>query len=171
MDELEKRELLSSLALGQISHDSFVRRVLDTAPVAGDVVEAMLAKAYSSHDGLDVQFSLALLQGVNIRHLHVSWQILCKLMRADWHYSHEDLAMLLAEMRESESVDCLLEASRFRLPYLEYDETFQLARKCIKALSKIGTAAALEGIRELSHDSNAVIASYADKELQRISRE
>jgi hypothetical protein len=91
--------------------------------------------------------------------------LLCEALRADWHVSHEDLAMIMAEIKDPATVACLSEMSTRRFSYLEYDDTFQFARKCIKALSAIDSKEAINGLQMLAKDENGIIAAYALKEL------
>ena len=90
---------------------------------------------------------------------------LCKLLQVDWHYKHEDLATLLKEAKNPLSLDYLYSATELQFPYLDYDDTYQFGRKCIKALSAIGTENAISRLILLSESKIPEIAEYAKKEL------
>lgn len=91
---------------------------------------------------------------------------LCQLINADWHYKHEDIAMTLKEINDPSTVDCLFSAAQLNLKYLDYDDTFQFARKCIKAISEINTINSLTKLRILAKNKNIIIQEYAIKELR-----
>lgn len=92
--------------------------------------------------------------------------LLCLLIVEDWHHKHEDIAMLLKDLKHPLTVDSLYNAAEIQFPYLNYDDTFQFARKCIKALSEIETSNAINKLQLLSESSNSIIAEYAKKELR-----
>lgn len=91
---------------------------------------------------------------------------LCELLQNDWHYNHEDIAMILKRINDSSTVDCLFSAAHLNLKYLDYDDTYQFARKCIKALSEINNNEAIEKLRILAENNNKIIRKYAIKELR-----
>lgn len=94
-----------------------------------------------------------------------SLPIIFELLMSPYHHMHEDLAMLLKDINRPSNVDCLFNAAELQFDYLEYDDTFQFGRKCIKALSAIGDANAIDKLKLLSASKIAKIAEYAKKEL------
>lgn len=93
---------------------------------------------------------------------------LCALLTMDWHYNHEDIARFLADQKLPFTVRCLHTAATMTFGYLDYDDTYQFSRKCIKALAAIRNAEAIESLKQLAINSNQVIAGYARKELARL---
>jgi len=87
-------------------------------------------------------------------------------MLANWHQKHEDVAALLKGIKATESIDVLYKAALVQHDYLDYDDTYQLARKCIKALAVIDTAEAIEKLQLLAKHSIREIREYAQKELK-----
>lgn len=73
--------------------------------------------------------------------------------------------MLLKDIADPNTVDCLYKATELHFDYLEYDDTYQFARKCIKVLSKIGNDNAIDKLKSLSSSQTPEIAAYAKKEL------
>src|SRR5688572_8448783 len=69
-------------------------------------------------------------------------EIFCKLLQADWHYCHENIALILQGIKDPTTVNCLFEAAELHFDYLDYDDGFAFARKCTWALADIGTAEA-----------------------------
>lgn len=92
--------------------------------------------------------------------------LLCKLLQEDWHYKHEDIAMILKEIKDSSTVDCLFNAAQLNFDYLAYDDTYQFARKCIKAISEINNDEAIEKLIILAKTDKMEIREYAIKELR-----
>lgn|SRR5512138_1520406 len=95
--------------------------------------------------------------------------ILNQLLVEGWHQKHEDIALSLEKSHDPSSVEALYHAALSRYRYLDYDESYGLARKCIWALSKIGTVEADRRLRDLSQIENSVIAEYARKRLSATS--
>lgn len=91
--------------------------------------------------------------------------VFCELLKDPNHYQHEMVAMLLKGFAAPTSVECLYEAAELEFEHLEYDDTYQFARKCIKALSQINNSSAIEKLWLLSESKNDVISGYAKKEL------
>jgi len=75
--------------------------------------------------------------------------------------------MLLKQIADPVSVECLFNAADLKFKYLDYDDTYQFARKCIIALSTINNHEAVEKLKLLSDSNNIIIAYYAKIELNR----
>ncbi|WP_338804667.1 hypothetical protein WDV76_04965 [Xenorhabdus griffiniae] len=93
--------------------------------------------------------------------------ILNELILAQWHYKHEDLARLLHKYRKPSSVDALYKVSTFELEYLDFDDSYALAVKCIWGLGDIGTPEALKKLKILSISDNKIIKENALNQLKR----
>ena len=90
-----------------------------------------------------------------------------ELLLEKWHFVHQDIVMLLGEIADSSMNDALLSATELKLDYLDYDDTYQLARKAIKILSKIGNKSSIEKLKIIEQFDNQVISDYAKKELKK----
>jgi len=95
-------------------------------------------------------------------------ELLNQLLDCDWHTRHEDVAMLLQKLKHPSSIDVLYKTVPKVFPYLEYDEAFALAVKCIWALGDIGTEAALKRLNSLLSSENEIIVSNAKHQISRI---
>ncbi len=94
--------------------------------------------------------------------------VLAKLLLQPWHYHHEDLARMLQRFRDPNTVDALAAAARTKPAYLAaVDDAHALARKCIWALSDIGTAAALGELCRLAAHEDEEVAGYAWRRIER----
>ena len=92
--------------------------------------------------------------------------ILCTLLIRDDHESHEDLADTLQDLRAPRSVDCLFDRAERRLPYLDYNDSAALARRCVWALHDIGTVEAIVKLKALASDPREGVSSEAAARLQ-----
>ncbi len=69
-------------------------------------------------------------------------------------------------MKDPSTVDCLCKAAELHFEYLDYDDSYQFARKCIKALSAIDNEAAISKLQLLAQSSIPEVQQYAIKELK-----
>jgi hypothetical protein len=90
---------------------------------------------------------------------------LLSLLRSSEHFRHEDIVLALQGARDMRAVDALFETATISHKYLDYDETFGLARKCTWALADIGTNEARTRLEQLAKGENPSIARYAKKRL------
>ncbi len=86
----------------------------------------------------------------------------------DWHRSHEDIVMLLEEIGDPESIDCIFSMFSKKPLYLEYDDNCSLEKKCIWALGAIGSKYAVEKLTEISKSNNKVIREAALQQLNHL---
>jgi hypothetical protein len=126
-----------------------------------EVVES----SYFNNDPDDLEYSLLLGFIIDIFD-HDFAHVLSKLIVESWHFKHEDIAMILKQIKSPQSVDSLYNATEMQFEYLGYDNTYQFARKCIKALSAIGDENATNRLRLLAVSKTTEIAGYAQKELR-----
>jgi len=95
---------------------------------------------------------------------HESVPVLCRLLLADFHQRHEDIAGYLQSLRDPRSVGALYDACFLDLPYF-WDGGDALARKCTWALHDIGTPDAFERLRALTEHPRPGVIDYARKRL------
>jgi hypothetical protein len=158
------RKLIFEFALGRLSIDEFVLRFGVDPRIDPDYVRRALECAIDHRSAPDVESAMALAFSFGFS---ASWaQIFCNLLGDDWHTSHEDIASALQDIRDPSTVDCLFQRACNRPVYLEYDDNFALAVKCIWALHDIGTADAEEKLRLLA-DSD--IPSIRNSALERLN--
>lgn len=91
--------------------------------------------------------------------------LLNKLIICKWHQQHENIAMLLQEIHSPSSVTYLQKAIYLRPQYLEWDDNYAFAVKCIWALGEIKNSEAEKVLEQLSKESNTIIAQNARKQL------
>ena len=161
MTESDKK-LILDLSLEKINIDDFFQDYSNQ--VDSNHVLQLINEAYSKKDYSELEYSLLL--GFKFETFSNDYgNVLNKLIQEDWHFKHEDLALILQDLKLPESVDPLYVAALKRLDYLNYDDSFAVARKCIHALGDIGTEAALEKLKQLSNTNIAIIKEKVEKQL------
>jgi len=93
--------------------------------------------------------------------------VLCDLLSAKWHKCHEDITLILQQIRDPRASRALGQAAILKFEYLDYDNSYAFARKCIWALADIGTDEAKQWLLELSKVEDPTIAGYATRRLDR----
>jgi hypothetical protein len=96
---------------------------------------------------------------------------LIELLGKSWHSRHEDVVRALQQLKDPRAVDALYEEAFSTYEYLDYDENYGLARKCTWALADIGTPEAKAKLQALAKTNNTMLASYAQKRLDRWEEE
>ncbi|WP_024529719.1 HEAT repeat domain-containing protein [Serratia fonticola] len=90
-----------------------------------------------------------------------------ELLLESWHYRHEDIASLLQDAKSPTSIDALNKAVMTKFDYLDFDDSYALAVKCIWALGEIGTPVAMDKLTKLSNSDNKIIRDNAINQLKR----
>jgi HEAT repeat protein len=164
----KQRELVYKLVISgsnptrSISLEDFTREF--PAAVAGNSLSPDFLREIGSGENSD-DLQAALIVGAVFGFAEASVPELCRLLRLEWHTSHEEIVSILQDLKAPEAVDALVQAAQVNHAYLSYDEQFGLARKCCWALADIGTDAAKNGLLRLATDSNDIKAAYARKRL------
>jgi hypothetical protein len=169
----EERELAFGLTIfpdgkRKVSPAEFAER-FPSALSGAKLDVRLLEEAYRQQNADDLEAALTIGSTFGFSAEHVS--LLCHLLFANWHQRHEDIVGALQDLKASEAVDALYRAALEKHEYLAYDQFFGLARKCTWALADIGTSDALAKLRLLAGNENPVIASYAQKRIDRWNRE
>jgi hypothetical protein len=129
------------------------------------VVE-LLEKAYLEKEANDVEYILiAVFRFQLYQEAYVD--VLCKLMYEPWHYEHEDIALIFEQIKSPRTIECLYQTALTQFEYLEYDEAFALAVKCIWALGEIKTSDSIEKLKLLTESDNQIIKDNAINQLKR----
>jgi hypothetical protein len=162
----EHVQAILDLATGRITEAEFLRRYPVDPRREPDHVRRLLEDASHSRNADDVEY--AMLLGFTFGWNEDTVSILNRLLVEDWHQQHENIAMALSELRTPSSVESLYQAALSHHPYLDYDDSYALAVKCIWGLGKIGTEAARERLARLAASENPVIRDQAQKQLKRI---
>lgn len=157
--------LITSLYTGSIKKAEFLKRYFNGKIYTDKSVLDLIEKGITNKDKIIIEETIVLIYTGAFAYSSFTLK-LCYLLQESWHEKHEDIAMLLKEIADISSVECLYKAAELQLDYLDYDDTYQFARKCIKALSAIGNEDAIEKLQILSNSKTKKIAEYAIKELR-----
>ena len=128
-----------------------------------------LHSAIEAKDGERVELALGECFSSGFTREHVP--ALVVLLGQTWHSRHEDVVLALQGLKDPRAVDALYEEAHASYEYLDYDDTYGLARKCTWALADIGTPEAKAKLELLAREVNEMVAEYARKRLARWSKE
>ena len=129
--------------------------------VEGCIVDGLLSSSAVEDWGRFEQYVFAATRHPDGRYVPV----LCSVLRRRlFDVNNEDVVSALDEIADPASVPCLVEAMWWER---DRDEFWQLARKCIWALGRIGDAEALEALRDAASVGSEVVREYAEAELSR----
>lgn len=93
--------------------------------------------------------------------------LLAKLLLADWHDSHEDIALELGLIGDPSTVDSIAKAIVIPLDYLvKWGNLGEFQRKCAFALARMGTAESHAALEALAQHPDAQLRKYAQEGLQ-----
>ena len=165
MTDLEKK-LIMSFALKKITKEEFLKTFPVDLTKENKYILSELLRAFDEKDKDVIEYAIKILHLEDFTGTDKYVDIFNKLLLVDWHERHEDIAALLKGIISPKSVDALYKAATVQYDYLDYDDTYQFARKCIKALSAINNAESIEKLRVLSQYNIPEIAAYAKKELE-----
>ena len=162
----EEKKLVEDLMKNSISKSEFLKLFQIDIKKDNDYLLSLLEKAYNENNADDIEdilfisFSFSLFSKIFVN-------ILNKLIVEEWHYKHEDIARILQKLKDPKSVEYLYEATLSSYEYLDYDESYALAVKCIWALGDINNEFAIEKLKLLSKSDNTIIKENAINQLNR----
>lgn len=160
----EEKKLILNLSLNLITKDAFFSQYPEDLIANKDYVLDELKKAYTEKNADDVEYSLLL--GFLLKTFSNKYEeILCKLLSESWHYKHEDIVLILQDLKSAKCIDVLYETVFKKFNYLSYDNTYSLARKCIHALGDINTDYSKEKLKLLAMSDIPIIKEKAEKQL------
>lgn len=161
----ETKKLLILLTSGRITKEEFIREYSNDKRVDKEYCFDLLKQAVNDKDDEKVEEAIVVGSALNCFSNGFS-EVFCELLLSDWHYKHEDIARILQDLKDPSTVDCLYDASQLRFEYLDYDDTYQFARRCIKVLSAIDNEEAINKLQLLTNSNIPEIKQYAIKELE-----
>ncbi|TFF36841.1 hypothetical protein [Mucilaginibacter psychrotolerans] len=161
--------IVKALYERRINEADFLKQYFDGKAPSANYLKHLIEKAIAYKDADLVEESILLLDLLSFYN-DSFLLLLCRLLKENWHMKHEDIAMLLKEIKSPQTIDYLYDATEMQFDYLDYDDTYQFAKKCIKALSAIGNEKAIDKLRLLAASRNLEIAKYAQKELRYLDK-
>ncbi|WP_029758162.1 HEAT repeat domain-containing protein [Fusobacterium nucleatum] len=127
-------------------------RIENNGEETADIIEILISVGFSIKDILENTYFQ---------------KILCKLSKDKNHYQHENIALVFEELHSPKLIDCVYDLAIAKFDYMEYDEFFNIARKCTYALGYTNTPKAKEKLELLAKNENELIREYAIKQLNR----
>lgn len=166
MNEQDKN-LVFEFVSNKISKDLFLSKLSVDVNNDKNYLNEMLEVAIRNKDADMVECAMILRNRFDYSESGLAI-LLNKLLREDWHFEHEDIAVLLKELSDPESVETLHQTAMTKFKYLEYNDSLALARKCIYALGKINNSAAIDKLIALTKVSDKDVADLATHQLKKI---
>ncbi len=157
---------LDKLIFGTISKEQFLELIKVKSEDLGNELFEMVNFAYEQHSDVNVEIAIYLVFTYELFSENYL-DVLNNLILCDWHEQHENIAMLLQRLKSPKSVDYLYNTVNKKYSYLEYDDSYALAVKCIWALGDIGNEEAKEYLKRLLNSENEIIVENAKKQLER----
>lgn len=168
MTDDEKR-LIKELALRKIDKEGFLRSLGKDSEEVVSYVLLTLKDSLILRDAKLVEYSLLL--GFNIGWPDKStgfFDILCALLREQWHYKHEDIVMLFQRFKISGCEEIIYNVANTYFEYLSYNDCEALIVKCAYALADIKTEEAIKKLRLMAGSENKIIREAGERQLKRM---
>ncbi len=162
----KEKELIKNFILGNLSRDTFIKLYPVNLAENKNYILDGLENAFDEKNPENVEYFISLIsfdENWNITPKYVD--VFCKLLLESWHYQHENLVSLLQGLKNPNTVDCLFKVALNKPEYMDYDDTYSLARKCIHALGDINTDYAREKLQMLAQSNVPIIKEKAEKQL------
>lgn len=161
----EEKKMVMDLVLNSITRAEFLKHYPVDIQRDSTYILKLLQAAYSQKGSEDVEYALLLGFSFGVPRECIS--ILNKLLTKSWHCKHEDISRLLKDFKDPSSVEPLYQTALAEYDYLDYDDSYALAVKCIWALGDINTDASKESLEKLLLSENRVVRESAEKQLSR----
>lgn len=88
--------------------------------------------------------------------------VIAELLIQPWHHLHDRIAGILEFHPSEDIVEYLYKGALYNCANLEYESDYcGFNRKCLYALSKIGTKEAIHYIKEVANSDNIIVSKYA----------
>ncbi|WP_294351034.1 hypothetical protein [uncultured Sphingobacterium sp.] len=162
---MDKTDLFDALLMKKISEEEFINEYFKSTTLNDFYVLNMIDTAIVNKNNIAVEEAILLLNTGYFSLFNFSKK-LCELLMHSWHVKHEEIAMILQGLADPRAVDSLYNAAELQFSYLDFDDTYQFARKCIKAISRVNDANAISKLKLLAKSKVIEISNYAEKELR-----
>lgn len=161
----EEKKILNEFYLGELTQVQFEAK-FPASNLSEDYIISKIIEAYSSqnNDDLELYLILPLFHKKSIKDERFV-NTLCLLMEEHWHFQHENIALMLQEIKSPQSIDTLYITALTKFEYLNYDDSIPLAIKCIYALGQIKTIDAKNKLKILANNDDPIIKTEASKQL------
>lgn len=94
--------------------------------------------------------------------------LLCQILKMRWHGCHEDILLIIADLKDPEYLNCIEDCLEIEKDADEYDP-IPITKKCIWALGAIGTEKAQSVLEKIFSTSRNIEAqTTANLELKKL---
>jgi len=162
---MDEKELFDLFFSKQISAAKFIETYFTDISPSDEYILAKITNAITNKDRIAIEESISILHSGQFTQAKLT-EKLCEILAYPWHMEHEEIASMLQSLADPKTVDSLYQASKLQFDYLDYDDTYQFARKCIKAMAQINDANAINKLWLLADHDIVEISNYAKKELR-----
>lgn len=158
--------LIEQLMCNSISKADFLQHFTADVVQNPNYVLKLLGQAYTEKRAEEVEYSLFI--GFSFDLFTKDYVgILCNLIKSDWHVQHENIAMILQKLKSPASIESLYHWAITPLDYLDYDDSYALAVKCIWALGDINTGESRRKLKLLAESDNEIIRNNVLQQQER----
>jgi HEAT repeat protein len=164
-------KLIAEFHAGRLSREEFVALYFGTPDLNEQQRISFLLREFAATDSARIEQGMTILFLLGI-YSPVFSSVLCDLLNKETHFAHENIALYLEDLKDPATTACLITAIDHRFSYLAYDDSYDLAKTCIRALASIATPEALAKLQFLSNNTNSdeesrefILASYARHQL------
>ncbi|MDG4824616.1 hypothetical protein O7635_22430 [Asanoa sp. WMMD1127] len=162
-----QRTAVWDFLLARTSEAEFVAAVGADPRTDADFLPGVLSDAVRRADGDQLEAALSLM--VFFDQLGADpVPLLCRLLVADWHRDHENIARFLQEYADPRAVPALRRAADMEFAYRDFDDSRALSRKCMWALSDIRTAEAVAALESLTGSADERVRDLAAYHLAKV---
>lgn len=164
-----KIKFIRELMIGEITKDKFLELNSFDKTNLFNTFYKFLESATIRKSAYDIDIALYLIFLFDLVNEELL-PLLNNLIISDWHEQHENIAIILQELRSPSSVENLFTAINKKYNYLDYDDSCALAVKCIWCLGDIGNDKAKDKLNILAKSSNVIISNNAVKQLKHLNK-
>jgi hypothetical protein len=91
---------------------------------------------------------------------------LCRILTENWYEQHEDIVLLLQDLKDERAVEALFEAAQMTFKHLiQWNNVHEFQRKCTWALADIGSDRAKQRLSDLVGGRDETVAAYSRERL------
>lgn len=160
----ELKELIYKLFENDISENEFKNKFFNNREDISGYISELLGEIINEKNSEDLELLIYLCFKYNLFTDYII-DMLCEIFEDDWHYKHEDIALLFEEARPIKAINSLYRVAISKYPYLDFDDNYALAVKCIWALGEINTMESKKALERLAVSENEIIKKNALKQL------
>ena len=95
-------------------------------------------------------------------------KLLNELVLYDWHKQHETIVDILQIISDESSIEPLYQTMYLKLQYLEWDDSYSLQKRCIRAITSIGGEKAVGYLELLKQEDNTIVKELAQRKWEQL---